>query len=95
MRGRDRVTEIWTLGKVRAMISAVNCVRLMIHRPVPLKQIIHYMLIKKINLGAPGWLSGLSLCLRLRSWSQGPGMEPHMGSLLRMEPASPSLSAYL
>ena len=28
---------------------------------------------------APGWLSGLSLCLRLRSWSQGPGMEPRIG----------------
>ena len=28
------------------MVSAVNCVRLMIHRPVPLKQMIHYVLIK-------------------------------------------------
>ena len=29
------------------MVSAVNCVKLMIHRPVPLKQIRHYILIKK------------------------------------------------
>ena len=28
--------------------------------------------------GAPGWLCGLSICLWLRSWSQGPGMESHM-----------------
>ena len=45
--GRDRVAGLWTLGRVCAMVSAVNCVRLMIHRPVPLKQIIHYMLILK------------------------------------------------
>ena len=42
---------------------------------------------KKNNNGAPGWLSQLSVCLRLRSWSQGRGMEPHQapssaGSLL-------------
>lgn len=36
------------VGEVRAMVSAVNCVRLMIHRPVPLGQIIHYTLIKII-----------------------------------------------
>ena len=29
------------------VVSAVNYVRLMIHRPVPLKQTIHYMLILK------------------------------------------------
>ena len=28
------------------MVNAVNCVRLMIHRPVPLKQIIHYINLK-------------------------------------------------
>ena len=60
----ERVVGLWTLGRVCAIVSAVNCVRLMIHRPVPLKQIIHYMLIKeKSNLGAPAWLSGLSVCL--------------------------------
>ena len=26
--------------------------------------------------GAPGWLRRLSICLQLRSWSQGPGMAP-------------------
>ena len=29
--------------------------------------------------GAPGWLRGLSLCLQLMSWSQGPGIEPRIG----------------
>ena len=29
-------------------------------------------------LGAPGWLSQWSICLQLRSWSYGPGMEPHI-----------------
>ena len=43
--GRDRAAGSWTLGRVCDMVSAVNCVRLMIHRSVPLKQIIHYMLI--------------------------------------------------
>ena len=38
---RDSVPGLWTLGRVCAMVSAVNCVRLMIHRPVPPKQIIH------------------------------------------------------
>lgn len=27
---------------------------------------------------APGWLSGLGICLRLRSWSQGPLIEPQV-----------------
>ena len=40
---------------------------------------------------APGWLSQLSVCLWLRSWSQSPGIESD--SLLRGEPASPSPSA--
>ena len=31
------------------MVSAVKCVSLTIHRPVPLGQIIRYMLIKVIN----------------------------------------------
>ena len=44
---RDRVVGLWTLGRVCAMVSAVNYLRLMIHRPVPMKQIIHYMLILK------------------------------------------------
>ena len=43
--GEGIVVGLWTLGKVCAMVSAVNCVRLMIHRPIPLKQIIHDMLI--------------------------------------------------
>ena len=47
MGGGGRVAGLWTLGSVCAMVSAVNCVSLMIHRLVPLKQIIHYMLIKK------------------------------------------------
>ena len=45
----DEVAGRWTLGRVCAMVSAVNCVRLMNHRPVPLKQIMYYMLIKRIK----------------------------------------------
>ena len=45
--GRDRVTGLWTSGRVCAMMSAVKCISLMIHRPIPLGQVIHYMLIKK------------------------------------------------
>lgn len=32
--------------------------------------------IKVLCLGAPGCLGWLSVCLRLRSWSHGPGIEP-------------------
>ena len=31
--------------------------------------------------GVPGWLSRWSVCLQLRSWSQGPGIEPHIMGL--------------
>ena len=34
--GRDRVVGLWTLGRVCTMVSAVKCVNLVIHRPVPL-----------------------------------------------------------
>lgn len=34
---------------------------------------------KKHSMLAPGWLRGLSFCLWLRLWSQGPGTEPHIG----------------
>ena len=33
---------------------------------------------KKTYIGTPGWLSRLSVCLWLRSWSQGPGIKPHI-----------------
>ena len=42
--------------------------------------------------GVPGWLSWLSACLPLRSWSQDPGSSPTWGSLISGEPASPSPS---
>jgi len=29
-------------------------------------------------LGEPGWLRWLNIYLQLRSWSQGPGIEPHI-----------------
>ena len=38
---RDSVAGLWSLGRVCAMVSAVKCIRLMIHRPIPLKQLIH------------------------------------------------------
>jgi len=43
--------------------------------------------------GAAGWLRWLSICLWLRSGSQGPGTEPQVDSQLSREPASPSASA--
>ena len=48
-RGRERVVELWTLGSVCAMVSAVKCVSLAIHRPVPLGLIIHYRFIRKLK----------------------------------------------
>ena len=44
---RERVVGLWTLGRVCAMVSAVKCVNLAIHRPVPLGIKIHYMFILK------------------------------------------------
>ena len=38
---------------------------------------------KNANIGAPGWFSQLSVCLRFRSWSQSPGIQLHGASLLR------------
>ena len=38
---RERVVGLWTLGRVWDMVSAVKCVNLVIHRPVPLGLIIH------------------------------------------------------
>ena len=35
--------------------------------------------IKKAISGVSGWPSQLSICFQLGSWSQGPGMEPHIG----------------
>jgi len=40
------------------MVNAVNCVRLLNHRPVPLKQIIDYMLIKKEGAFGAGSVCG-------------------------------------
>ena len=45
--GGDGVVGGCTLGRVGAVLSAVNWVRLMNHRSVPLKQILHYMSILK------------------------------------------------
>ena len=44
--GCKRAVGLWTLGRVCAMVSAVKCVNLAIHKPVPLGLRIHYMLIK-------------------------------------------------
>ena len=46
---RERGVGLWTLGRVSAMVSAVKCVNLAIHRPVPLGIKIHYMFIKKLK----------------------------------------------
>ena len=46
------------------------------------------------GLRAPGWLSQLSVCFQLRSWSAGPGIESCISSFLfGEESASPSPSA--
>ena len=37
----------WTLGRVCVVMSAVYCVKLMNHRPVSMKQIIDYVLVKE------------------------------------------------
>ena len=44
------VVGLWTLGRVCAMVNAVKCVNLVIHRLVPLGLIIHYMLIKNLKI---------------------------------------------
>ena len=36
------------------------------------------ILLQSMFHGVPGWPSQLSVCLQLRSWSQGPGTEPHI-----------------
>ena len=41
----EKGVGLWTLGRVCDLVSTVNCVSLTIHRPVPLEQIVHYMLI--------------------------------------------------
>ena len=46
--GWERGVGLWTLGRVCATVSAVKCVSLTIHRPAPLEQMIHHMLIKII-----------------------------------------------
>ena len=46
---RERVVGIWLLGRVCDMVSAVKCVNLALHRPVPLGLIIHCMFIKKLK----------------------------------------------
>ena len=43
--GQESGVGLWTLGSVCTMVSAVKCVNLAIHRPVPLGLIIHYMCI--------------------------------------------------
>ena len=38
----------------------------------------HHFKIRNTDIGAPGWLSELSVCLRLRFWSQDAGIEPYI-----------------
>ena len=47
--GREKMVGLWTFGRACAIVSAVKCISLMIHRPVPLGLIIHYMFIKKLK----------------------------------------------
>ena len=94
------MAELWTLGRVCAMVSAVKYITLTIHRPVPLGQIIHYML--TINkYGVPGWLSGVeplpsAQVMISGSWDQAPHRALYsVGSLLPSLSLSACLSAYL
>ena len=41
-----------------------------------ISHLVYY--INALILGAPRWLSWLVICLQLRSWSQGPWIEPHI-----------------
>lgn len=50
---------------------------------------------KKHSMLAPGWLRGLSFCLWLRLWSQGPGTEPHIGLSAWFSAPPPTLPACL
>lgn len=34
--------------------------------------------LRNIDMGAPGWLSQLTVCLQLMTWSQGRRMKPHI-----------------
>ena len=43
------------------------------------KYSLKQLLVENFYVGAPGWLSWLSIFLQLRSWSRGPGIEPHVG----------------
>ena len=43
------------------------------------EKILQCMFSVKSGKWAPGWLSQLSVCFQLRSWSQHPGIEPHVG----------------
>ena len=45
------------------------------------RQLTHKLwafILRKISCRASGWLSRLSICLQLMSWSQGPGIKPHV-----------------
>ena len=50
---------------------------------------------KTRDMGAPGWLSWLSICLWFRSWSQGPGIEPRVGLPAQQSLSLPFLSLAL
>ena len=39
---------------------------------------VYFFKLKK-ETGVSGWFSQLSVCLWLRSWTQGPGIKPHVG----------------
>ena len=46
----EKGVVLWTLGRVCALVSAVKCVNLVIHRPVPLGIKIYYMFVKNKKL---------------------------------------------
>ena len=54
------------------------------------EDILAFFPFKKKLWWTPGWLSRLSICLWLRSWSWGPGIEPHIG-----RPALRGVCSYL
>jgi len=48
----------------------------------PYSKCSYFLKKKKVNDGVSGWLSRLSVCLRLRSWSQGPRIKSRIWPLV-------------
>ena len=66
----------WGLETTRQLLDVPSISHLKMHGPEPPWGSQPKKVLKVSSTEVPGWLSWLSICLYLRSWSQGPGMEP-------------------